>query len=101
MSKIYLIGDIHTVSAFRLAGVTGVVCDGATAESSFDEIVGSGDASIVAITNDLARGLQGRINSMAMSGSLPVVIEIPGIADEEGFSASALNYITEALGIAL
>lgn len=101
MSKIYLIGDIHTVSAFRLAGITGVVCDGETANARFDDIVSRGDASIVAVTNDLARELQGKINKMAMTGALPVVIEIPGIDDEEGFSASALDYITEALGIAL
>ncbi|MDD5475055.1 MAG: V-type ATP synthase subunit F [Syntrophales bacterium] len=101
MSKIYLIGDIHTVSAFRLAGITGVVSDGETVASTFESIVEGGDASILAITNELARGLEDRINKMAMTGALPVVIEIPGIDDEEGFSASALNYITEALGIAL
>ena len=27
MEQIYVIGDIHTVSAFRLSGVTGVVSD--------------------------------------------------------------------------
>lgn len=101
MSGIYLIGDIHTVSAFRLAGIIGVVCDEETAESRFDDIVSRGDASILAVTNDLARGLQARISAMAMTGALPVVVEIPGIDDEEGFSASALDYITEALGIAL
>ena len=31
----------------------------------------------------------------------PVIIEIPGIDDTEGFRKSAMGYISEALGISL
>ena len=101
MNTIYLIGDVHTVSAFRLAGVRGIVCDEDQVESSFDEVIGRGDAGIVAITNGLAGRLEARITAMAVSGELPVVIEIPGIDDDDQFRTSALTYVAEALGIAL
>ena len=101
MSNIYLIGDIHTVSAFRLAGVTGVVSNEAGVLADFNEIIARGDAGIVAVTNGLASKLEGRITAMALTGELPVVIEIPGIDEDGEFRTSALEYVAEALGIAL
>ncbi len=101
MSNIYLIGDIHTVSAFRLAGITGVVADEASAAACFEEVIARRDAGILAITNGLARKLEPQIAARALSGELPVIIEMPGIDEDEEFRTSALGYVAEALGIAL
>ena len=101
MNKIYLLGDIHTVSAFRLAGVTGIVAGKTAAPSRFKDVVRQGDAGIIIITSELAEGMQEEIARLSLSGTGPVVIEIPGIDDERGFRASAVQYIAEALGIAL
>jgi len=101
MKKIYIIGDIHTVSAFRLSGVEGVVSDQNDAQARLGEMLAKNDVGIILMTNDLAAGLRERIQEINLHMPSPVVIEIPGIDDAEGFHRSAMSYISEALGIAL
>jgi vacuolar-type H+-ATPase subunit F/Vma7 len=101
MRKIYIIADIHTVSAFRLSGVEGVVSDRESALSKLEEIIKKPDAGIVAITWELGEDIQARIAEINLSMPSPVVIEIPGIDDERGFGRSVVGYIAEALGISL
>lgn len=101
MEKIYVMGDIHTVAAFRLAGVAGVVCGRADAASRLEEIVQKGDAAIVAVTNDLADGLAERIRQINLQRPAPVVVAIPGMEDDRGFRRSAMRYVSEALGVSL
>ena len=101
MEQIYVIGDIHTVSAFRLSGVTGVIAGREDAAAKLEDIVRKGDAAIVAITNDLADDLHERIGTINLNLPAPVVIAIPGIDDGRGLRQSAMSYISEALGISL
>jgi vacuolar-type H+-ATPase subunit F/Vma7 len=101
MDQIYIIGDIHTVSAFRLSGVVGVISSRLDAAAKLENIILKGDAGIVAITNDLADGLQERIKEINLDLPVPVVLAIPGIEDVHGFRRSATSYISEALGISL
>jgi vacuolar-type H+-ATPase subunit F/Vma7 len=101
MKKIYIIGDMHTVSAFRLSGVTGVVSDQDNAPARLEEIIRKGDAGIVVIANDLAEDIQARIAEINLGSLSPVIIEIPGIDDTKGFRRSVVGYIAEALGITL
>lgn len=101
IEKIYILGDIHTVSAFRLSGVEGVVADQNDAQARLAEMLAKNDAGIILMTNDLAAGLRERIQEINLHMPSPVVIEIPGIDDTEGFRRSAMSYISEALGIAL
>lgn len=101
MEQIYVIGDIHTVSAFRLSGVTGVISGRQDAAAQLEEIIRKKDAVIVAITNDLADVLQEQIGAINLNLPAPVVITIPGIDDVQGFRRSVISYISEALGISL
>jgi vacuolar-type H+-ATPase subunit F/Vma7 len=101
MEKIYIIGDMHTVSAFRLSGVEGVVASPLEASARLEEIIDFKNAGIVLMTNDLTHDLQARIREINLNMSSPVIIEIPGIDDTEGFRRSAIGYISEALGISL
>lgn len=101
MKKIYIIGDMHTVSAFRLSGVEGVVAGPDDASARLEEIIGKRDAGIVLMTNDLTDDLQARIREINLNVPDTVVIEIPGIDDKEGLSRSAMSYVSEALGISL
>ena len=101
METIYVIGDIHTVSAFRLAGVAGVVCGREEAAARLEELVRKGDAAIVAVTNDLADDLADRIAQINLLLPAPVVVAIPGMDDPKGFRRSAMSYVSEALGISL
>jgi vacuolar-type H+-ATPase subunit F/Vma7 len=101
MEQIYVIGDVHTVSAFRLSGVVGVICGREDAAAKLEDIIRNGDAAIVAVTNDLADDLQERISWINLTLPAPVVIAIPDIDDVHGFSRSVISYISEALGISL
>ena len=101
MKKIYIIGDMHTVSALRLLGVTGVVCTKEQSLSRLEAVMTKGDAGIVVITNELAEDLTVRIMEINLSNVGPVIIEIPGIDDTKGLIKSEVAYIAEALGIAL
>ena len=101
MEKIYIIGDIHTVSAFRLSGVEGIVSGPDNAGARIEEIIGKNDAGIILMTNDLTADLQARIKEINLNKPGPVIIEIPGIDDTGGFRRSAMSYIAEALGISL
>jgi vacuolar-type H+-ATPase subunit F/Vma7 len=101
MEQIYVIGDIHTVSAFRLSGVAGIISSREDAAANLEEIIRKGDAAIVAITNDLADALQERIGEINLDLTSLVVVVIPGIDDVRGFRRSVMSHISEALGISL
>lgn len=101
MEKIYVIGDIHTASAFRLSGATAVISSREDAAANLENIIRKGDAAVVAITNDLADDLQERIGEINLNLPFPVVISIPGIDDVRGFRRSMMSYVSEALGISL
>lgn len=101
MNKIYIIADIHTVSAFRISGVEGVVSSPDNASAKLEEIIEKKDAGIILMTNDLTDDLQSRIKEINLQMPGTVVIEIPGIDDSKGFRGSAMSYVAEALGISL
>jgi len=101
MNRIYVIGDMHTVSALRLAGLAGRVCDQDTVATGLEEVVASDDASIVLITQKLAEGLQARIMEISLTGGAAVIIPIPGIDEPLALERSVASYIAEALGMAV
>mgnify|MGYP001247261237 CR=1 FL=1 len=101
MEKIYIIGDMHTVSAFRLSGVEGVISTADNAQALLEEIVGKKDAGIILVTNDLAANFQAHIREINLEMPSTVIIEIPGIDTAEGLQKSTMSYISEALGISL
>lgn len=101
MEKIYVIGDIHTVSVFRISGATGIVSDRHEAAAKLEEIIQKGDAGIVAVTNDVAGELEERIRTINLTLPAPLVVAIPGIDDARGFGRSVISYISEALGISM
>jgi vacuolar-type H+-ATPase subunit F/Vma7 len=101
MEQIYILGDIHTVSAFRLSGAAGVIAGKQDAASKLEEIIRKGDAAVIAVTNDLAGEVQDRIGWINLNLPNPVIIAIPGIDDAQGLRRSVMSYISEALGISL
>ena len=79
----------------------GRVADKKNVEVHFDEFLKRGDAGIIVITRELAEEIAEKIYNVNSNSVIPVIIEIPGIDDPRGFSASILGYITEALGISI
>ncbi|UCF73637.1 MAG: V-type ATP synthase subunit F [Deltaproteobacteria bacterium] len=101
MERIYILGDTHTVTALRLAGVEGRVADRQNVDMHFSELLERGDAGVIVITRELAEEIPEKIYNVNLNSVIPVIVEIPGIDDPRGFSTSILDYITEALGISI
>ena len=101
MEKIYLLGDIHTVNAFRLSGVEGFVADETNLDDNLNQVINKRDAAMIIITRKLAEKIPEAISEINLRQSLPVIIELPGIDDERGFGKSPIAYFAEALGISI
>ena len=101
MAQICLIGDAHTVNAFRICGVEGFTADEETAPAVLDRLAGDGDTTVILITHEFAHTLTDTIKKYNLESSGKVIIEVPGIDDSQGTGRSLTSYITEALGVAL
>ena len=101
MEKIYILGDTHTVTSLRLAGVEGRVADKESVDIHLNELLERGDAGVIVITRELAEEIPEKIYNVNLNSVIPVIVEIPSIDDPRGFSTSILDYVTEALGISI
>ncbi|MCP4717662.1 MAG: hypothetical protein GY868_21270 [Deltaproteobacteria bacterium] len=101
MKKIYALGDTHTVAAFRLAGVEGLVVEPEDGARCLAKLAENPDAGIVIITRALADALDLDIAGCNLERRTPAIIAIPGIDEQGSFGISILDYISEALGIPL
>jgi len=99
MKKTYLLGDIHTANAFRLAGIEVMASSHDSAASDLDLLLNKQDAALIMITTEIAKSIQTEIYEMNLNRPYPIIIEIPGVNDSRGFQTSVIDYITEALGI--
>ena len=101
MKKTYLIGDIHTANAFRLAGIEVTVSGPDRASLDLNMLFKKQDAALIMITREIAQSIQTEIYEINLNQPYPVIIVIPGVNDTPGFQTSVLDYITEALGISI
>ena len=101
MKKIVLLGDINTVTVFRLAGIKGIVADMDMILSKVKELVDDKDIAVIVVTQELVDPIRKDVHEINLNSVTSVIVEIPGIDDERGFETSPLEYITEALGVAI
>lgn len=86
MSSVAVIGDIDTVTGFRLGGVREgrVVNNKEEAEKALDDLIET-NVSIIIITDKIADEIRVHMNKTIGSEIVPMVIEIP---DKDGMSES-------------
>lgn len=101
MEKIFLIGDVHTVNAFRICGIEGAIADSGNSDSVLKSLLSDEEFPVILVTRDCAGPVSDMIKKINLESGRKVIIEIPGIDDTAGFSKSLTSYITEALGVAL
>ncbi len=101
MNAVYIIGDTHTVNAFRVCGIEGYAADSQTAPGILKGLLTRDDAPVILITRDCAADLPDIIRNINLQSAERVILEIPGIDDLRGPGRSLTSYITEALGVAL
>ena len=92
MSSVAIIGDIDTVSGFRLGGVK-VVNTSEEAIAAFDKFLDD-EISIIIITQLMANEIRNHINRKIGSDVLPMIIEIP---DKDGSSEGSSDQINDLI----
>ena len=101
MDSVYIIGDIHTVNAFRICGIEGIAADAESSLPVLNEILGRDDALVILVTRECSGILSEMNRRINLDSAHRVIIEIPGLEDGRGFGRSLTSYITEAIGVAL
>jgi len=101
MSSVAVIGDIDTVTGFRLGGVkrTEVVKSAEETTIAFDKLLDE-EVSIIIITQVLANEIREHINRKIGSNVLPMIIEIPDKdGSSEGSSDQMADLIKRVIGV--
>ena len=102
MPRFFCIGDVDTCTGFALAGVTGKTPESSEeALDAFEAVVSDADISIMIITEEIAIRLQERITEHRISGSRPMIVEIPENLSDEFQGRSLMESIRQAIGISL
>ena len=101
--KMYLISDnVDTLTGMRLAGVEGaVVHEREALRRELDKACADPDIAIIVLTEKFGREFPELIDSIRLSRSLPLLIEIPdrhGTLRGENFITT---YVNEAIGVKL
>ena len=73
----YVIADEDTVLGFRYAGVPGEVVEGSEqARRAFERVCGSGQYSLVILTEDVAASIREAVNHVRFEVQTPIVVEV-------------------------
>ena len=102
MSSVAIIGDIDTVSGFRLGGVkkAEVVTTAEEAIAAFDKFLEQDEISIIIITQKIADNIREHIHKRLGSDVLPMVIEIPDKSgSSEGGADQMAALIKRVIGV--
>lgn len=101
MSSVGIIGDLDTVSGFRLGGVkkSEIVNNEEEAIAALDKFLEE-NVSIIIITQVLANKIREHINRKIGSNVLPMIIEIPDKdGSSEGSSDQMADLIKRVIGV--
>ena len=95
MSDVAIIGDIDTVTGFKLGGVKKgiIVNNDEEAKNALDELLND-EISIIIITQLMANEIRDHINKKIGSDVLPMIIEIP---DKDGSSEGSSDQINDLI----
>ena len=95
-----VIGDEEVVLGFRFVGVPGVeVTSREEALEAFSKATASGDGLILILTEQVSAMIDQEVMSHQVSGSYPLIVEIPGIQGHLENRRSLVDSIREAVGI--
>ena len=103
--RIAIMGDLHTVQTFSLAGVKDryVVADLGKIdpiEDGFDTLASNDDISIIFMTDGVAKAIGQKLKYHSELGSLyPLIITIPDISGESEGEDRVKKLIRRAVGV--
>lgn len=97
MSRLMVVTTPDLVVGYQLAGVeTFAAADSFQAEQTLRELIKEGEASLIAVHQDLLQGMDSRMRRQIESGLRPIVIAIPASRQDAALEARS-RYITELI----
>ena len=97
--KMLIIGHPEAISGFSLVGVHGeVAMDKEQANQALDQALKIPDVGIILITQDVSGMIKDRIKQLNQSGTVPLVVEIPGPEGIPADEPSLGEVIQRAIG---
>jgi vacuolar-type H+-ATPase subunit F/Vma7 len=98
----FVIGDEEIVIGFSFVGVKGVVVNSRDqALEEFEKAVNSGNILVLILTEGVSMLIEDRVSEWQLSGSYPLLVEIPGIEGHIEGRKTLLDSIKEAIGISV
>ena len=95
------IADAETARALRIAGIDPVEAGSEDVPGRLEGALHDNKCAVVLVTRSLASGNRDLIRQMNLTGEGPVILEIPGKMDGDGWDESDMRYVAGALGIGL
>ena len=98
--KYFIIGDEDTVLGFELVGVPGAkVKDAEEARRAFEHALSLGETGIIIITEGAADTIRPLVDKYLFTAAFPLIVEIPGAADQGKSRKDLRSLVNEAIGI--
>ena len=98
--KVLVIGHPEAVLGFSLAGVQGQAATTADeANQALDKALAAPDIGIVLVTQDVGRLIEGRMDTLRLRSTIPLVVEIPGPAGVGPDEPSLSDIVLRAIGV--
>jgi vacuolar-type H+-ATPase subunit F/Vma7 len=98
--EFYVIGDEELVIGFRFVGVQGAaVYSKPEAEEAFRKATTTGSIMVLILTEQVSAMIAEQVMEWQLSGSYPLIVEIPGIEGHLENRRSLVDAIREAVGV--
>ena len=98
----YVIGDIDTVTGFKLAGIDGRIASSAyEAQEALEVAVCRQGIKIIIMTEKIASLIRERIDTYVYEMEFPLIIEIPDASGPLDGRKGIEQIIKEAIGISI
>ena len=96
----YIIGGEELVIGFRFAGVPGTVAETAEeAREAFRAATALPGVRVLIISEEVSAMIPREVMDWQMSGTYPLLVEIPGIEGHKEGRAGLIDAIREAVGL--
>ena len=100
--KFFVIGDVETVTGFRLAGVDGrVATEREEILSALSEAVAGKEAGIVLVTERLANKIRDEVEERLYGLGFPLMLEIPDASGPDPNRLEVEDVVRRAIGISI
>jgi V/A-type H+-transporting ATPase subunit F len=98
--KFFCIGDEDTVAGFRMAGIEAQTAT--TPEQTWTAVENASvrpDCGVIIISERLADGIRGQIETIRLERERPLIVEIPGPEGPLPGRKSLREFVQEAVGM--